>query len=29
MVGAKDLLDFGPSEPITEAGLRQNISVGG
>src|SRR4029077_18384986 len=25
---AKDLLDFGPSEPITEAGLRQNISVG-
>ncbi|HEY0370203.1 MAG TPA: malate synthase A, partial [Chthoniobacterales bacterium] len=27
-VSAKDLLDFGPSEPITEAGLRQNISVG-
>ena len=27
-VGAKDLLDFGPSEPITEAGLRLNISVG-
>ena len=25
---AKDLLDFGPSGPITEAGLRQNISVG-
>jgi malate synthase len=27
-VAAADLLDFGPSEPITEAGLRQNISVG-
>jgi malate synthase len=27
-VSAKDLLDFGPNEPITEAGLRQNISVG-
>ena len=27
-VTAKDLLDFAPSEPITEAGLRQNISVG-
>ena len=27
-VSAKDLLDFGPSEPITEAGLRQNVSVG-
>src|SRR6478672_11868753 len=27
-VSARDLLDFGPSEPITEAGLRQNISVG-
>ena len=27
-VAATDLLDFGPSEPITEAGLRQNISVG-
>jgi malate synthase len=27
-VGARDLLDFGPSGPITEAGLRQNISVG-
>jgi malate synthase len=27
-VTADDLLDFGPSEPITEAGLRQNISVG-
>ena len=25
---AKDVLDFAPSEPITEAGLRQNISVG-
>ena len=25
---ANDLLDFAPSEPITEAGLRQNISVG-
>jgi malate synthase len=27
-VTAQDLLDFGPNEPITEAGLRQNISVG-
>jgi malate synthase len=27
-VGAADLLDFGPKEPITEAGLRQNVSVG-
>ena len=27
-VSANDLLDFGPSAPITEAGLRQNISVG-
>jgi malate synthase len=27
-VTARDLLDFGPTEPITEAGLRQNISVG-
>jgi malate synthase len=27
-VSAADLLDFGPSEPITEAGLRQNISAG-
>ncbi|MBA2432119.1 MAG: malate synthase A [Chthoniobacterales bacterium] len=27
-VTAADLLDFGPGEPITEAGLRQNISVG-
>jgi malate synthase len=27
-VTAEDLLAFGPSEPITEAGLRQNISVG-
>src|SRR5260370_742254 len=27
-VGANDLLDFGPSEPITEQGLRQNVSVG-
>ena len=26
--GAKDLLDFQPSAPITEAGLRNNISVG-
>ncbi len=26
--GAKDLLDFQPSRPITEAGLRNNISVG-
>ena len=28
-VSAKDLLDFGPSEPITEQGLRVNVSVGG
>jgi malate synthase len=27
-VAAKDLLDFGPRRPITEAGLRQNVSVG-
>jgi malate synthase len=27
-VTARDLLDFEPSEPITEAGLRQNVSVG-
>jgi malate synthase len=27
-VSAKDLLDFRPSAPITEAGLRNNISVG-
>jgi malate synthase len=27
-VAARDLLEFAPSEPITEAGLRQNISVG-
>ncbi len=27
-VGATDLLDFGPRGPITEAGLRQNVSVG-
>src|SRR6185295_4051676 len=27
-VSARDLLDFGPSEPITERGLRTNISVG-
>ena len=27
-VTGTDLLDFGPSEPISEAGLRQNISVG-
>jgi malate synthase len=27
-VSAKDLLDFGPSEPITEQGLRVNVSVG-
>jgi len=26
--GARDLLDFQPSAPITEAGLRNNISVG-
>ncbi len=27
-VTAKDLLDFAPSEPITEQGLRTNVSVG-
>ena len=27
-VGARDLLDFKPAAPITEAGLRNNISVG-
>src|ERR1700712_5966318 len=27
-VAAEDLLDFQPSKPITEAGLRNNISVG-
>src|SRR5438874_889522 len=27
-VTSKDLLDFGPSEPITERGLRTNVSVG-
>ena len=27
-VAAKDLLDFKPSAPITEAGVRNNISVG-
>lgn len=27
-VSAADLLDFGPSEPITEQGLRTNVSVG-
>ncbi len=27
-VGAEDLLDFQPTAPITEAGLRNNISVG-
>jgi malate synthase len=27
-VGAKDLLDFKPEAPITEAGLRMNINVG-
>jgi malate synthase len=27
-VTAKDLLNFGPSEPITEQGLRTNVSVG-
>ena len=27
-VTASDLLDFGPSEPITEEGLRANVSVG-
>jgi malate synthase len=28
LVSAKDLLDFKPEAPITEAGLRNNISVG-
>src|SRR5213595_185186 len=27
-VTSEDLLDFGPSEPITERGLRTNVSVG-
>ena len=27
-VSARDLLEFGPSEPITEKGLRTNVSVG-
>ena len=27
-VAARDLLDFGPSEPITEQGLRTNVNVG-
>ncbi len=27
-VGARDLLDFKPEAPITEAGLRNNISIG-
>jgi malate synthase len=27
-VSADDLLDFGPNEPITEQGLRTNVSVG-
>ena len=27
-VDAKDLLDFKPTSPITESGLRQNISIG-
>lgn len=27
-ITARDLLDFGPSEPITENGLRTNVSVG-
>ena len=27
-VSAADLLEFGPSEPITEQGLRTNVSVG-
>ena len=27
-VTAKELLDFQPSKPVTEAGLRNNISVG-
>jgi malate synthase len=28
LVTARDLLDFSPSEPITEQGLRTNVSVG-
>ncbi|HXF66818.1 MAG TPA: malate synthase A [Burkholderiales bacterium] len=28
VVGARDLLDFRPERPITEAGLRNNVSVG-
>ena len=28
MIDAKDLLDFNPTSPITESGLRQNISIG-
>ena len=27
-IAARDLLEFGPSEPITEQGLRTNVSVG-
>ena len=27
-IGAADLLDFGPRAPITEAGVRTNVSVG-
>jgi malate synthase len=27
-VGAADILDFGPAQPITEQGLRTNVSVG-
>src|SRR4051794_31006570 len=27
-ISARDLLDFGPSEPITEQGLRVNVNVG-
>src|SRR5947208_15127453 len=27
-VTSKDLLDFGPSEPITDRGLRTNVSEG-
>ena len=27
-IDAKDLLDFNPTSPITESGLRQNISIG-
>ena len=27
-ISAKDLLDFGPRDPITEQGLRTNVSVG-